>query len=188
MLGAPIRSSSPRMRFPHSDGPRVHFEVNGAVRPRMEPRTALICVQMGQDTPESISPPSPASLPAFSLCQRRCRPPRCCGPPGDCRCERRPYCRHRDGERIKAAPSGRVRSLRGGSNREQALHSGTLKILPIPLTPPPAQLNHSALCPGLDSHAVIKRKGSETRGERHSDADQHNNHSGTDVLHSSRGS
>lgn len=47
-----------------------------------------------------------------------------------------------------------------GSNREQALHSRTLKILPIPLTPPPAQLNHAALFPGLDSHAVIKGKGS----------------------------
>lgn len=70
MLGAPIRSSSPRMRFPHSDGPRVHFEVKRAVRGSMRARTARLAVQMGQDTPKSISPPSPLSLPACSLCQR----------------------------------------------------------------------------------------------------------------------
>lgn len=89
---------------------------------------------------------------------------------------------------IKVPPVGRVRSPPEGSNREQARHSRTPKILPIPLTVPPAQLNHSALLPGLDSHAVIKRKGSENRGERRSDAGHHNNHSGIDVLCSSRGS
>jgi hypothetical protein len=78
-------------------------------------------------------------------------------------------------------PSGRIEQGTGPS-----LHN--LKILPIPLTAPPAQLNHSALLPGLDSHAVIKRKGSEIRGERHFDAGHHNNHSGIDVLRSSRGS
>jgi hypothetical protein len=47
MLGAPMRSSLPQTRFPRADGPREHFEGNDAVRPRMEPRTALIYTQMG---------------------------------------------------------------------------------------------------------------------------------------------
>lgn len=37
---------------------------------RLRAHTARLAVQMGQDTPKSISPPSPPSLPACSLCQR----------------------------------------------------------------------------------------------------------------------
>lgn len=38
------------------------------------------------------------------------RPPRCCGPPGDCRCACRPSWRHRDGEHQGSDPLRRDRT------------------------------------------------------------------------------
>lgn len=71
MLVAPIRSSFSQTRFPRLNGHMGHFEDDDAVRPRREPRTALMFVEMGQTTSESIFPHSASSLPPFSLCQRR---------------------------------------------------------------------------------------------------------------------
>ena len=127
MLAAPMRSSLPQMRYPHSDGPRVHFEAKRAVRGSMRARTARLAVEMGQDTPKSIFPPSPPSLPAFSLCQRRCRPPRRYGPCGVTAAPSAGYLGGIGTGNIKVPPVGRVRSPPKGSNREQALHSRLLK-------------------------------------------------------------
>ena len=121
MLATPICSSPAQTRFAHSDDPRVILNDKGAVRPRMQPRTALIYAPMGLTTSESISQPSPQSLPAFSLCQRRCRPPLRCGPCGVTAAPSAGACDGIGTGNIKAAlRAGSKLGLRPASNREQA--------------------------------------------------------------------
>lgn len=55
-----------------------HFEAKDSVWPRIEPRTALIYVGIGQITLNPF-PPLASNLPTCSLCQRRCRPFGACG-------------------------------------------------------------------------------------------------------------
>jgi hypothetical protein len=100
------------MRCPQWNDLRVISNDDGILRPRMPPHTALIYVQMGQTTSETISPPTPQSLPTFSLRQRRCRPPLRFGPSGDFRSERRRVRWHRDGEHQEFRPAGGFAPLR----------------------------------------------------------------------------
>lgn len=66
-------------------------------------------------------------------------------PPGDCRCACRLDWSHRDGEHLgRPYGPGSLSRLPRGSNREQAFRPEIHKILPPPLTSPPARLNHAA--------------------------------------------
>jgi hypothetical protein len=156
LLGSPICSPSLWARFPRPDGPWDHFEAKGSVRGRIQARTAPIRLRMVRTTSESVFPPSPPSLPSCSLCQRRCRPSLRFGPAGDCRCACRSDWRHRDGERIKAAPAGRVR-LSPPARIEQgtSLHFRVPRILAMQLSTHPAHYNHAALSPGLHCRDML---------------------------------
>lgn len=108
--------------------------------------------------PLNPSPLSASSLPAFSLCQRRCRPLLRSGPSGDCRSERRPSWRHWDGEHQKTALRAGSTSPPAGSNREHGFHLRIPKILPIQLTASPAQHNQAALSPWARFSCRAKKK------------------------------
>lgn len=118
MLAAPMRSSLPQIRFPHSDAPRVHFEGKRAVRGSMRARTARLTVPTGQVPLNPFPHPHRRACQRAHSCQRRCRPPLRYGPSGDCRSERRPSWRHRDGEHQEFRPTG-------GFNPSGGIEQGT---------------------------------------------------------------